>query len=647
MRFHLVAFLILSGTTIWSRAAAHEIASPDGRVLFRVGADAEGRLVYAVSVAGRERLLPARAGIVVDRRDLGARVELGTPVLRGLHETFAWRGAKSRATNHCTVAEIPIHPADGPAWTLEVRVFNDGAGFRYRVPGEGGRHLAGEPTAWQLPAEARVWFQTDTGNYEGEYQARRADEVPLVVRAGERTRPTHLGPPVTVEYPDGAFGLLTEAALFRYSGLTLRPRGGGLFQAAFEDDPEGWSHSGPIQSPWRVVLLAPDLNALVNSDVIAALCDPPDPELFPEGMNAAWLRPGRAPCTWMVFGNEGAEWEKQRWFVDTAAALGCEYLLVDAGWRSERWGWLKDGGDVWARAAELVRYGAERGVGIVLWHAFPDGREDSPGLTMIEAREEFFRECQRAGVKGVKIDFFDTESRAVIEAQEDLLRRAAKYQLLVNFHGVHKPTGEARTWPNEITREGIREQEYVLWDTLSLTHYGALPFTRMVAGHADFLPGYLEERRLKNTTRVFQMASVVVFSSPFLCWPDNPEVYLHSPWLPFVRSVPVTWDETRVLPGSVIGDTVIFARRRADEWYVAVLNCREEPRALTLDLGALPVAGLDVTAYHEGASKTGVRIESGERAPADGRWQLTLPAGGGFLAHFHPRREFPAWSPAR
>jgi alpha-glucosidase len=626
------------------RLVALEITGPDAAVKFRLETDAAGQLRYAVEAFGRPRLLPARAGILVDGRDLGAGLELGDPVTRALDETFPWRGPKNRATNRCVAAEIPIRPRDGgPAWTLEVRVFNDGAAFRYRVPAQGERHIAGESTTWQVPPGATLWLQTDTDDYEGEYHPVPADRVPLEEKVGDRTRPVHIGPPMTIVYPDGAFGLLTEAALFRYSGLTLRPEGGSRFRAAFEDDPEGWLHSGEILSPWRVLVLARDLNGLVNSDVIAALNEPPDPTLFPDGPNTAWLRPGKAPCTWMVFGNDGANWDKQKWFVDVAAATGCEYLLVDAGWRSERWGWLKDGGDVWTRAAELVRYGAERGVGIVLWHAYPDGRDDSPGLTTPEAREEFFRECARAGVKGVKIDFFNSESRATIGAYEDLLRRAAKHQLLVNFHGANKPTGEARTWPNEITREGIREQEYVLWDVLPLAHYGALPFTRLAAGHADFLPGYLQARHLKNTTQVFQMAAVVVFSSPFLCWPDNPEAYLHSPWLHFVRSVPVSWDETRVLPGSVIGETVLLARRRGEEWYVAALNCRGEPRTLELDLAALGLAGKVMTAYREGGAKTEVRIESGGPPPADGKLAVTLPAGGGFLAHFAPPREFPGW----
>ena len=633
-------FLALSGV----RAAGAEFASPDGAVRFQLATDAGGQLIYSVFAHGQPRLAPARAGIVVNDRDLGAGVDLGPATSRHITETFPWRGHKTLATNHCHASEIPVRPRDGgPEWTLEVRVFNDGVGFRYRLPGTGARRVRGEPTAWHLPPDATVWLQTNTGDYEGNYHPVRADQVPLETKTGDTVRSTHIGPPMTVVYPDGGFGLISEAALYQYSGLTLRPEGGARFRAAFEDDPKGWTHEGAILSPWRVFVFTRDLHALVNSDLIAALCDPPDPELFPDGMHTAWIRGGKAPCTWMVFGNDGAQWDKQKWFVDVSAAIGCEFLLVDAGWRSERWGWLKDGGDVWARAAELCQYAADRGVGIVLWHAYPEGRDDSPGLTTIAAREELFRRCREAGVQGVKVDFFNSESKATIEAYEDLLRRAAQYKLTVNFHGANKPTGEARTWPNEITREGIREQEYILWDQLPLDHYGALPFTRLVAGHADFLPGFIQERHLKNTTRVFQMASVVVFSSPFLCWPDNPEAYASSPWLHFVRTVPVLWDETRVLPGSAIGESVILARRKGDAWYVAALNCRPEPRTIELDLASLDVAGHEMTLYREGDTKTGVRIMSGERAPADGRLSATMPGGGGFLAHFGPAREYPGW----
>lgn len=634
----LVALAFLS-----PRAAPVDLSSPDGSVTFRLSTDAERGLVYSVIHDGRERIEPSRAGIVVDGVDLGAGATLGAPRCRSISEEFPWRGNKRTGTNRCRACEVPVRSGRDLDWVLEVRVFDDGAGFRYGVPGEGVRRVAGEPTGWQLPEDSTVWYQTNTANYEGVYRSSPAGKVPLEVESGGKSRPVHIGPPMTVAFSDGGFAMISEVALYDYSGLTLRPERDAKFRAAFQDDPGGWDQKGPILSPWRVIVLARDLDGLVQSDVIPALCDPPDPELFPDGPDTTWIRPGKAPCTWMVFGNDGAQWDRQKWFVDVSAAMGCEYLLVDAGWRSDRWGWLRDGGDVWERAAELCRYAAEREVGIVLWHAYPEGRDDSPGLTTVAAREEFFSKCREAGVKGVKIDFFDSESRETIDVYEDLLRRSAKHRLLINFHGANKPTGEARTWPHEITREGIREQEYVLWDVLPLSHYGALPFTRMAAGHADFLPGYVQERFLKNTTIIFQMASVIVFSSPFLCWPDHPEAYLDSPLLQFVRTVPVVWDETRVLPGSVIGDTVILARRSGASWYVAALNCRAEKRTLDLDLGSIDSTGKEWTVYRDGPRGKAFEIEAGVQPPRDGRVSADLRAGGGIIVQSAPPGEHPGW----
>lgn len=626
---------------LWLSAAGLRLTGPDKATEVTLTPSAEGHLTYTVLHAGKVRFAQANAGIIVDGVDLGEKVTLGEVRKKTFNETFPWRGGKTLGTNWCESAEVSVRSGTGTQWTLEVRVFNNGAAFRYRVPGSQTRKIGGESTRWQLPKDSKVWLQTNTGDYEGEYHSETAGNLPLV--EGEKKTPVFLGPPATIEFEDGVIGLISEAALYKYSGLTLKPLGDAQLAAAFQDDPQGWEHEGEILSPWRVFILANDLNALVNCDVIPALCDAPDPKLFPKGPNTDWLRPGKGPCTWMVYGNDGAQWERQKWFVDVAAASGCEYLLVDAGWRSEKWGWLKNGGDVWARAAELCRYGAERNVGIILWHAYPEGRDDSPGLTTIAAREELFAKCREAGVKGLKIDFFNSESRRVIDAYEDLLQRSAKHQLLINFHGANKPTGESRTWPNEITREGIREQEYVLWGTLPLMHYGALPFTRMAVGHGDFLPGYIQPRFLKNTTLMFQIASTVVFTSPFLCWPDNPEAYLASPMMQFIRTVPVTWDETRVLPQSKIGELVLLARRKGDAWYVAGLNCRAEPHSVNLDLAFVDFSGKEVTVYEDDEAVGSSRIRSGLKPPAGGKISFSLRPGGGAVLQIAPRKEFTGW----
>jgi len=619
-----------------SRAHAQPVrlASPAQIVTAQLETDANGRLHWSLQRRGAKLIEPSPLGITVGDVDLGAGVRLGEPSLRLVLESYPWRGGKRMATNHCQAVHLPVrHHASGTDWVLEARLFDDGFAYRYRVPGTGSRPVTREASSWTLPDGAQAWYQTDTRNYEGVYERRAPADIPVRVTTDRGTRPVFLGPPVTVELPGAGFLLITEANLFGYSGMTLRPTGTLRLEAAFEDDPQGFTIAGEIVSPWRVTLAVDDLNALVNSDLVPNLCEPPDPKLFPAGMNTDWIRPGRALITWCVFGNDGAQWHLQKWFVDQCAALDCEYLLVDAGWRTERWGWLANGGDVWARLKELCAYAAERRVGIVVWHSFPEGRDDGPGLTRPEARRELFGRCRDAGVQGVKIDFFDSERKDIIEAYEHLLRLAAEHRLTINFHGANKPTGEVRTWPNEVTREGIREQEYLLWDKLPLPHYAALPFTRMAVGHSDFLPTYVRTKYLKNTSAVFQMATAIIATTSFLCWPDHPEDYRASVFLGLVQALPLVWDETRVLTGSTIGQCVGFARRAGEEWYVGVINGSDKTKPWVTRLDFLGSGPYLATLYRDAEPRpSGVAVEVGRELTAADSLELELPSGGGYVA---------------
>ena len=626
---------MLSMALLITQAPAKEITLPsvDGKLAAVISVADEAQLTLSVVKDGATVIESSPLGITVDGQDLGSGVTLGDPTDHRIAQRYAWRGVKSAAVNNCMAYQLPIaHEATGQQWTLEVRAFDDGIGYRYRVPGQERRSVIGEGSSWRLTAGSVVWCQTNTSNYEGTYEQHRADDIPL---KSDRGRPFLLGPPVTVQLPEGGFALITEAGLYRYSGMVLRPTGSRRLRAVFPDDPQGWELNGEIVTPWRATIVTSSLDALVNSVVISNLCEPPNPNLFPQGVNTEWIQPGKGLITWAVFGNDGAQWQRQKWFVDMCAAMHCEYLLVDAGWRSERWGWLKDGGDVWQRLAELCAYAATKKVGIFVWHAYPEGRDDGPGLTSREDRKTLFRKCQDAGVRGVKIDFFDSERKEIIDVYEDILRMTAQHQLMVNFHGAHKPTGEVRTWPHEITREGLREQEYVLWDQLPLTHYGALPFTRMIAGHGDFLPTYVRPKYLKNTTAIFQLATGIVFNSPFICWPDHPEAYLESPLLSMIRTMPAVWDETRVLPGSAIGKFVAFARRSGTDWYVAILNCANTETSYPLKLTFLGAGDYVANLYQDrDGPAPALRIDAGTRMQKGQVVQIRLRSGGGFVGQF-------------
>lgn len=614
------------------------LQSPAHTLKASIGLVGENRLSWWLERDGQPVVLPSPLGITINDKDLGAGVSLGQPVLREINEHYPWRGLKNAATNRCLSVHLPIrHQSSGTDWEIEARVFDDGFAYRYRVPGDGRSRVRSETSMWQFPKDVRAWYQTDTRNYEGVYRGGGLQDVPAEIETDHGKRPVRLGPPVTLELATGGYVLVTEAGLVGYSGFSLRATPAPGLEVVFEDDAEGFEVEGPVVTPWRVTLACTDLNGLMNSDVVRNLAEPPDPRFFPDGALTDWIRPGKALITWCVFGNDGARWHLQKWFVDQCAALRCEYLLVDAGWRSERWGWLANGGDVWARLKELCDYGATRGVGIVVWHSFPEGRDDGPGLTDPAARREFFRRCAEAGVKGVKIDFFDSESKDTVEAYTDLVRLAAEHHLTINFHGANKPTGEMRTWPNEVTREGIREQEYLLWSDLPLEHYATLPFTRLAVGNADFLPTYVREKYLKNTTAVFQMATAFLATTSFLCWPDHPDDYLASPFLGLIQALPLTWDSTLVLPQSRIGRQVGLVRRSGDTWFIALLNCNAEPIEWETSLefiGDQPLLG---TVYQDAEpGPKGVAIETGRPFTKADVLKVHLKSGGAFVAWLKP-----------
>lgn len=632
------------------QAAPHEFDSPQKETRVRIDTEPSGRLVWSLQQRGATVVEPSPLGIIVDGIDLGQGGAAGKADTRKIDEVFPWRGGKSRASCHCLAVTLPVTRETGrpSVWFLEMRVFDDGFAWRYRVPGDGPRRVQGESSAWTLPAGAVAWFQTHKDAYEGDYQAQRPEDIPLKTTAnrGKQLRDTLLGPPVTAQLPGkpglpgGGYLLVTEANLFRYSGMQLRPTGTRRLLAAFDDDPQGFEIEGEIVSPWRVAIAAQDLNRLVNSDIIPSLCEPPDPRLFPKGPQTEWIKPGRGLNTWTLFLNDGGQWHRQKWFIDQSAALGFEYMLLDAGWRTEKWGFLANGGDLWGRLRELCDYGASRGVGVIVWNAFPEGRDDGPGLTKHEARQDFLDRCRAAGAKGVKIDFFDSESKATIDAQEDLLRLSAERQLNINFHGTHKPTGEARTWPHMITQEGIREQEFVLFfdKMMPLAHYGALPFTRMAVGYSDFLPGYVRKKYLHNTTVTFQMALAVTTTTLFHNWPDHPDDYSKSPFSEYMRTVPLVWDETLVLPSSEIGRCVAFARRAGQAWYVAVLNCEATARHWTTACDFLGPGDYTATLYGDDASgpeKVSIRTNQPLRSSAE--LSADLLPGGGFIARIQAK----------
>src|SRR5436305_5626034 len=299
--------------------------------------------------------------------------------------------------------------------------------------------------------------------------------------------------------------------------------------------------SGTITTPWRVVMIGQDLNRLVNCDIISNVSPPPDKKYFPAGVNTEWVKPGR--CVWKYLDGGESTFDGMKEFSRLAGMLGFEYNMVEGFWQK----WPE------AQMRELVDYSRQQRVGLWFW-------KHSRDLRTPEARRNFFSLLERIGVVGAKIDFFDHEAKEIIDVYQALLREAAEHKIMVEFHGANKPAGESRTWPNEMSREAIRGLEYRGMNLRSV-HNTTLAFTRVLAGHADYTPVHFGERR-RETSWVHQIATAIVFTSPLMIYGAHPKHILENPAADLIKRIPSTWDETRVLAPSEIGELAVFARRR-------------------------------------------------------------------------------------
>jgi alpha-glucosidase len=557
----IAIFLLLSEAIAVCYGQQVVVHSPDKNVIFKSWVSGESQLFYSVVFAEKEVIEPSPMKLEIEGVEITRNIAFQPAQEYKNSERYIWRGVHSTAVNNCNGAKIYIRNKDkNLEYIVEVRVYNDGAAFRFIVPGEGVR-TPDESTVFTIPQKSIVWYHNLGGHYEGVYDKKDIADV----KKGEWA-----APPLTVKLPDKrGYISITEAALFKYSGMALQANGERGFVLAlghkhpisypfrlrYSNDIDRVSKpaqvSGTITTPWRVVMIGKDLNALVNCDIVHNLAPEPDKTLFLNGIQTDWIKPGRAVWRYLDGGQTTLEAMKE--FSRLAGELGFEYHVIEGFWTR----WSDE------QIKELVEYSKKHNVGLWFW-------KHSRQLRSPEEREEFFKKLRSLGVVGAKIDFFDHEHKDVVELYEELLKTAAKYEIMVNFHGANKPTGESRTYPNELTREAVRGMEASRLKERA-QHNVILPFTRFLAGPADYTPVHFGQRR-GDTTLAHQIATAIVFTSPLLTYAAHPTNLTNNPAVELIKSIPSVWDETIVLPESEIGELAVFARRSGKVWFVAVLN---------------------------------------------------------------------------
>jgi hypothetical protein len=301
--------------------------------------------------------------------------------------------------------------------------------------------------------------------------------------------------------------------------------------------------------------------------------------------DASWVKPGRSSWSWWSAGGTTRDFNVQKEYIDFTADMTWEYVLIDAGWPDMKGGSME----------ELVKYANSKNVGIVLWYHSGMGREKDTLsyanlMAFPEERKKEFQKIQAWGVKGIKVDFFDSDKQPVIQRYYDILRDAADHKIMVNFHGSTLPRGWERTYPHVVSMESVKgaegagRQEFC---DRAPVHNTILPFTRNAVGSMDYTPVTFTNKReaKRQTTFAHELALSVVFESGIFHFADNMKSYQALPEQPknFLRKVPAAWDETKYIAG-VPGKYTVVARRKGNAWYIAGINGQLTEQEVSFDL---------------------------------------------------------------
>ena len=629
-------------------AGAELVSSPDGRITVEVGV--EKQLTWSLTVDGKQVVAPSPLALKLYKgKTLGAKPKVREVKAASVDETITPTVAEKRAVIPNKYNELRV--AFAGDYTLAVRVFDDGAAWRFETALDGDVVVENETASFVFPGDFTV-MRTKTKTVQTSFESPYTTQ-----KLSEWTQDELAFAPLLVRVDGGPALVLTESDLYSYPGMflardekaatTLRghfapyPKKEAPFRDRYirvrEAEPFIAKTAGTRTFPWRVVGVARRDADLIENDMVYRLNRPC------ALADTSWIEPGKvawdwwhANQMWNVDFTPGVNTATYKRYIDFAAANGLEYVILDEGWSDTR--------DVTKLSPEvdlleLIRYGKEKNVGLVLWCVW---------CTLDRQREEFLSKLEEWGVKGVKVDFMDRDDQIIVDFYERMAKATAEHHLLLDFHGAFKPTGLRREYPNLITREGVAGMEQSKWSVLSDPEYCVgIPFIRMFAGPMDYTPGAMRNAQkdaftanfdLPSSlgTRCHQLAMYAVYESPLQMLSDSPSAYDENPESrDFIAATPVTWDETRALDGKA-GDFVVVARRNGERWWLGAMT-DWDAREITVPLSFLGAGQWKAMLFEDGpeAAVDGTSHTRSERAvSASDTLTLKLAPGGGFAARF-------------
>lgn len=633
----LCAVLVTACTT----PESWELKSKDNNVRFVLEnkiTDGVTDLTYSVYYKDTIAIERSLLGLIMDSLEYGknAKFVSAAPV-KDIVEAYQLKSGKQIKTiDDCREQVFTFSSSEGNNFDLIVRVYNNGIAFRYGLSGldKEFHTIQAEHTEFAVPVNGKAWIHPYDWNERKKPSYEQYCSNAIEIRS-ECEHGRGWAFPMLFQ-TNGLWMMITEAHLDGTYPATHIDNSGinGAYKIRFPelDEPIVPDAVEPVSklswyTPWRAVIVGNDLNTIFQNQMVSHLNPPSVIE------DESWIKAGRSCWSWWYKGATVLDYKEQLKYVDLSVEMGWEYILIDAGWQR-----MANGGTM----EDVVKYAQPKGVGVWLWYHSGAGREnDTVAARRImsdpELRRAEMKRISEIGVKGIKVDFFDSDKQRIIQLYPAILKDAADNHLLVDLHGATLPRGFERTYPNMMTTEAIRGAETLGRQQRcdkAAEHNATVPFTRNVVGSMDYTPVTFSNKirqgveAIRQTTVAHQLALAVVFESGFQCFADRAEAYLSLPEQPkqFLKEVSAAWDESCLLAGYP-SDYAVIARRSGDVWFIGGISGKAEKREIEF---TLPTAckGKSFTMITDGKDKD--CFDYMPIKDTDGKIKIKLLPNGGF-----------------
>lgn len=647
-RIFFIATLLYMASGV--SAENYQVKSPDGKIVAELNTDKN--ISLNLKLNNLVLLEQSSIGFVLDNgTDIGSRPKVASHKVVSRQETIDAPFYRQKQFK-TAYQELDLKLKNG--FGIILRAYNEGVAYRFYTTRKGQTIIKNEIADYQFGKDKKAWLSYTTTPKKPFAMAFQNIYDETILDSADQ-KPAFL--PATVDCRHAKVTIL-ESDLLNYPGMWLQAEGGSL-KALFAPYPTKmdyypWRHmshvvetapyiatsTGKRSYPWRIFAITEEDTQMPVNNLVYALSRPNCIG------DTSWIKPGKVAWDWWNDWNlkgvdfkAGINFDTYKYYIDFAANHGLEYIVLDEGWYNSNEGSILTPIPE-IRLPELIAYGKEKGVGIVLWSVFN---------VMDENLETICKTYADMGIKGFKIDFMDRDDQTAVEMVERLAACTAKHQLMLDLHGIYKPVGLNRTYPNILNYEGVFGMEECRWTELKndMPLYDVtFPYIRMMAGQVDFTPGAMRNgtradwravynKPISMGTRCHQAACYVVQDSPFTMLADSPTNYeADEKYTNFIASLPVVYDKT-VIPQGEMGKYIVTARQKDSNWYVGAQTNWNE-RDLCLDFSFLEAG----KTYKAEMLKDGInanhdaedyKIETISNITKDTKLNVHLASGGGMV----------------